>query len=106
MLEPDPKFFIRISKKFLSFRWIELGLNWLLLVLITCVAIVGPGMFGKFILLFLLVVVVCTLTVMWSFFGFFTTRSYVLTFNETTVANCTANCTYEVVLIGIDVLRS
>ena len=78
------------------FRWIEVGMNWLLLIVITVVAVVGPSIFGKFILLFLLVVIICTVTVLWSFFGFFTTRSYVLTFNETTVANCTENCTYEV----------
>jgi len=77
-------------------RLIELGLDWALLLLVTVVGIVGPGIFGKFILVFLMIVVICTLTVMWSFFGFVTVRSYVHTYNETTVANCTVNCTYEV----------
>ena len=75
-------------------QWVELGINWAILVFVTLVGIVGPSIFGKFILLFLFVVIVCTFTVIWSFFGFFTQRSFVHYYNETTLANCTVNCSY------------
>ena len=54
--------------------WVKRGLMAAVLVLTTVISIVGPGAFGKVVLGFLAIVCICTFTVIWSYFGFFTKR--------------------------------
>ena len=76
--------------------WINFGINVALLVTVTAIALVGSKLFGKFIFVFLGIVIICTLSVYISFLGLIGPRSFTQTYNETTVSNCTANCTYKV----------
>ena len=54
--------------------WVKRGLMAAVLLLTTIISIVGPGAFGKVVLGFLAIVCICTFTVIWSYFGFFTKR--------------------------------
>ena len=54
--------------------WVKRGLMAAVLVVTTVISIVGPGAFGKVVLGFLAIVCICTFTVIWSYFGFFTKR--------------------------------
>ena len=56
--------------------WVKRGLCAAVLLFTTIISIVGAGAFGKVVLLFLAIVCICTFTVLWSYFGFFTTRYY------------------------------